>query len=103
MPDYFSFNLISHKLLKYLVPLFLTILFISNLFLLHAGNIYILFFIAQVIFYFLAVFDNKAKRFLYFEKYFTLARTFCMINIAIVVGWLQYFRGETYTTWSATR
>ena len=32
-----------------------------------------------------------------------LAYTFVTVSVAYLAGWLKYFSGETYTTWSSER
>jgi len=101
----FSFELISHKLIKYLVPLFLVTIFVANLFLIGEGSFYILSLLAQIVFYFLSLFafEYSGKYLKYIARIVALARTFTTVNMAIVLGWIQYFSGKTYTTWTTSR
>ncbi len=48
---YYSISLLSHKLLRFLVPFFMLGAFITNLILVTTSNLYVLIFIGQVLFF----------------------------------------------------
>lgn len=98
----FSFELISHKLMRWLVPYFLIILFSVNIFLLPRP-LYISTFILQVIFYLLtlAAFTevmNMEKKILG-----RIPLYFVMANVAILQAWYKYARGVRQEIWSPTK
>ena len=31
------------------------------------------------------------------------AHTFCAVNLAILIGWIKFLKGEKYTTWATQR
>lgn len=100
---YFSLKLISHKLLRWLVPVFLVALFLANLATLDAGPIYRAALAAQVAFYLLAgggylLRARPALPALLWVPYY-----FCLVNVASARGILDAFRGKTYTTWATAR
>lgn len=100
---FFSVELFSHKLCKFLAPLFMIGLFISNLFLLTINSFFITTLIAQLLFYsgsFLAVCVSGNTLFV---RILTAAHSFILVNMAILIAWVKYFQGETYTTWSPTQ
>jgi cellulose synthase/poly-beta-1,6-N-acetylglucosamine synthase-like glycosyltransferase len=99
----FSLKLIFHKLFKYLVPLFLMLLLITNLFLINEGTFYAVFFVVQVALYLFSFVEYKGNYFKLLSKLTAFARTFLTVNAAILLGWIQYFKGETYTTWNTIR
>jgi cellulose synthase/poly-beta-1,6-N-acetylglucosamine synthase-like glycosyltransferase len=98
-----SFELFSHKLCKFLVPLFLLTLLASSLLLAAGGGFFLSALIAQGVFYVgagAATFVSNTG----FLSYVTeTARTFVVVNAAIALAWVKYFQGETYTTWSPTK
>jgi biofilm PGA synthesis N-glycosyltransferase PgaC len=90
---------ISHKLLRWMVGLFLMITLISNVFLIEKSWFYTSTLAAQVLFY-LAAFNGwrlrKAKqpgRIFYVPFYFT------MVNLAAVVGIFKFIAGHRQRVW----
>ena len=101
---FFSLELFSHKLCKFLVPLFMVGFFVSNLFLISRSGFFLTTFISQLIFYggsclaiYISGHDALSVRII------KAAYAFILINMAILVAWIKYLRGETYTTWSPTQ
>lgn len=100
---FFAIQLISHKLLRYAVPLLLLLVFVSSIFLSGDIPIYVLALTAQAIFYSLAlggwVLERMGKRLslLGMPLYFVLA------NLASVVAFYKFLRGETYARWEPIR
>ena len=84
--NFFSIQFISHKVLRWIMPLLLVGLFVTNLTVLNTQ--YKFFFILQVIFYLSAIFGymlrNSKNRLFYFPMYY------CIMNIAALKG-LYYF------------
>ncbi len=101
----FAFELISHKLLKFIVPFLLLLIFILNVALVlnQQADIYLLTLLFQIIFYVLALLKNIKTRFDLLSKIGFYCNAFVMVNIAVIVGWLKYVKGETYTTWNPNR
>jgi cellulose synthase/poly-beta-1,6-N-acetylglucosamine synthase-like glycosyltransferase len=98
----FSVFLISHKLMRWLVPVFLVVTFVSNLELLDS-TFYQLVFILQVIFYGLAAAAYSPSSPLH---EFTPARIplfFVMVNLAIAVAWYRFIRGERQELWNPSK
>jgi len=100
----FSFELISHKLIKFIVPFLLVIIFILNIVILgRQGGIYLITFSAQILFYFLGCLGNLQDNIKFLSKINAHCKTFILVNFAIFLGWLKYIQGETYTTWQPDR
>ena len=94
----FIIAVLFHKLLRWMVFIFLVSIFISNIFLLHEF-FYLILSILQVIFYALAAmgycFDKKNIKLPYF---ILVPYYFCVINIAAAKGfWRFLIRTETAT------
>tara|TARA_B100000315_G_scaffold248693_1_gene278843 strand:+ start:72 stop:1142 length:1071 start_codon:yes stop_codon:yes gene_type:complete len=83
------FTLFSHKLLRWMMPLFLILLFIVNIFLVY-HTLYRLIFIFQVIFYCSSI---LSKSVLYF----------IMVNAASLAALIDWCRGEKQITWEPDR
>jgi len=98
-----SFQLISHKVCKFLVPLFMVALLVSNLILAERGGFFLEVLMAQVIFYFAAGAASIVPMGSLLSRIVEAARTFVVVNAAIALAWVKYLQGETYTTWSPTK
>lgn len=99
----FSFQLISHKLLRWLVPLFLASLFVVNLAVLERHPIYRFALVGQLVFYLLAFAGHLARRRASLPALLSIPYYFCLVNLASALGILDAFRGKTYTTWATAR
>lgn len=95
--SWYTFSFISHKLLRWLAPHFMLVIFITPLFLLHRIDMLILF-ICQIMFYtvsLVAWFNRKKNlhKLLYIPMYFTV------MNIALFWGFVRYFNKNTKSIW----
>jgi len=99
---FYSIQIMSHKLLRWLVPYFLTIIFTTNILLLSKGWIYLAFFSAQLFFYLIALAvhfrpqlnNNLVSKISYF---------FALTNLSILVSWYKYYSGERFVLWEPTK
>jgi cellulose synthase/poly-beta-1,6-N-acetylglucosamine synthase-like glycosyltransferase len=99
---FFSFEIFSHKLLRWLVPLFLVVCLVSNALLLTSGPIYIAACIAQLALYGCALLGHLfRKRDL--PRLIAIPYYFVMVNLASARGIIEAYRGKTYTTWTTAR
>lgn len=96
-----SFQLLSHKLLRWMVPVFLILLFAGS-----AANLntvpFRLLFAAQALFYAVCVFNllfPLHRRW----KMLGIPLFFCTLNAAALVSMLQVLRGNKFTTWEPIR
>ena len=91
----FSWQLASHKLCRWLVPFALIAAVVSNAFLVSQSPFYAATFLVQCAFYAAAVAGLwSGSRFLRFPAFFLLS------NLAVLVAWLRYVRGDRITTWT---
>jgi cellulose synthase/poly-beta-1,6-N-acetylglucosamine synthase-like glycosyltransferase len=95
---FFSFQLLSHKLLRWLAPLFLILAFVTNG-LLVAHEPYGIFFAAQAVFYALALVGNLAPGSLGRIGLFYIPAYFCAINFGALVGLWRFVSGERFKVW----
>src|SRR5690606_17258538 len=99
----FAWQLLSHKLLRWLVPVLMLIALVTNGFLLGEHSIYRLAFGLQIAFYTLAGTGALLRRSRNLATIFYIPYYFCLVNAASVLGILEAYRGKTYTTWSTAR
>jgi len=88
--------LISHKVLRVLMPYFLAALFISNIYV-KAGNVYTVIWVMQLFFYlaaFMGYMSLGSKL-----KMLDSAYVFCRMNIDAVKGMLAYVQNTQKVTW----
>jgi cellulose synthase/poly-beta-1,6-N-acetylglucosamine synthase-like glycosyltransferase len=95
------FELISHKLLRLLVPILLLILLVSSALLANRSRLYAGAFAAQVIFYVLAALGARPS-IPVLMRVAAPASAFCMLNIAVVVGFCKFLftRGPLWKIWT---
>ncbi|MHC4183569.1 MAG: glycosyltransferase family 2 protein, partial [Planctomycetota bacterium] len=94
-----SFVLISHRLLRWSVPLFLIALFLANLNILE-NSFFRVFFWMQISFYLLAVCGLQIKRNI---RIISLPFYFCLVNMAALWGIILFLCGKKLATWKPVR
>lgn len=99
---FYSFQLVSHKLLRYLVPFFLFPLFLSSLALAGTHPFFTAAFAAQAAVYAL----GAAGHFLRGTrpgrwKLFAVPFFFCFVNFAALLGVLSVFSGRRRLSWAS--
>ena len=96
-----SFQLFSHKILRWLVPFILILLFLSNIAL--AGMPRYRYVLAlQILFYVFALFSLVVpvhRRF----KLLGIPLYFCTLNTAALVSVIEVLRGQKYVVWQTVR
>jgi cellulose synthase/poly-beta-1,6-N-acetylglucosamine synthase-like glycosyltransferase len=98
----YSWQMISHKLFRWLVPVCLILLFVVNLFLLNENPIYYVFFVSQALFYATALFGFLVKK-SQDTALFKIPFFFVISNFSILVAWYKFVVGERYVRWEPTR
>jgi len=96
-----SFQLISHKVLRWLVPFALILLLFSNALLLREPAFRV-FFLLQVLFYLFGLMSTLVplhRRW----KPLGIPLYFCTLNAAALFGLLKMLRGQKYVIWETVR
>lgn len=99
----YSFQLFSHKILRWLVPVFMILIFISNLLLLESKFFYTTF-LLQLFFFILSILGyvlDKAKS--YKIKMLMIPYYFCTVNMAVLYGVYKYLIGKRDRLWTPER
>jgi len=96
------FELISHKLLRLLVPFLLVILLLSSALLANRSLLYAGAFAAQIVFYMLAAL-GAVRGIPVLRRIAAPASAFCMLNAAVVVGFYKFLftRGPLWKIWTS--
>jgi cellulose synthase/poly-beta-1,6-N-acetylglucosamine synthase-like glycosyltransferase len=96
------FELVSHKLLRLLVPILLVILLISSALLANRSSLYAGALAAQVGFYLLATL-GALRGIPVLMRIAAPASAFCMLNAAVVVGFYKFLftRGPLWKIWTS--
>ncbi|MFA5014855.1 MAG: glycosyltransferase family 2 protein [Actinomycetota bacterium] len=97
-----SFAFISHKLLRWLTPFFLILLFISNA-ILAVGPVWNLVFFLQCLFYLLALFGFLFYTFGLRLRLFGIPYYFSAMNLALLLGFIRFCSGAQSVTWEKTQ
>ena len=98
----YSWGLISHKLLRWLVPYFLVLLLIATIFLIHIP-FYQVIFILQIIFYLSALTGYLWQRSGKPPFIFGIPFSFCLVNLAALVGVARFLVGKKSGQWEPVR
>lgn len=97
-----SFQLLSHKVLRWMIPFLLPLLLLSNLFLV-GKPFYTIFLVGQALFYvgaFLGyLLDRLGKR----ARIFALPLYYCVVNAASVAALIRTIRGKKAVVWETVR
>jgi len=99
----FALDLLSHKLLRFAVPLFLFAAFVANIVVLPKHDFYVLALLAQVFLYSSAFIGFVLQRRNIKKLPFYVPFYFCMMNFAAVIAMYKYIRGERMVTWKPSR
>lgn len=97
-----AFQLISHKLLRWLVPLFMVVALVANAFLL-GEPFYDATFALQVAFYLLALVGLIAERANVKFKLFSIPLYFSTVNLASLISMYRTWKGHKAVTWETVR
>jgi len=99
---FFAFQVISHKLMRWLVPWFMLILLASSFFVYVHGPFYMLVFWSQVLFYLVAamgMFMPKLRE----HTFFKLPFFFVQVNLALADAGIRFLRGKRITMWEPSK
>ena len=95
---FFSFQIFSHKLMRWLVPWFMLLFLLSNIILLDQHSMYALFFLGQAVFYLLA-YSGHLSPTLRNSKIIKIIYFFVQANLATAWAMLMFLTGKRITQW----
>jgi len=98
----YAWGLISHKLLRWLVPYFLIVLFATNVILLD-HPFYQIIMLLQIAFYLLSLtgylWERKGKS----PRFMGIPFSFCLVNLAALMGVARFVMGKKAGQWEPVR
>ena len=100
---FYAIQLWSHKLMRYLVPVYLIAIFISTAFLAPRSTFYALLFVLQVCFYLAALVSSVLEKVGLNVRYLALPQYFVITNLASLIAFVKFLSGERYTRWEPSR
>jgi cellulose synthase/poly-beta-1,6-N-acetylglucosamine synthase-like glycosyltransferase len=99
---FFSLEVVSHKLFRWLVPFFLLFLLLANIYALSESEFYLFFLIVQIVFYSVAgavyLFPSLNK-----IRVFRVPSFFCLANLSVLVAWFEIMVGKTHFVWEPSQ
>ena len=99
----FAFQLLCHKVLRYLIPAFLMVALVANYFAWEGTNFFMYTFIAQIAVYLAALGGYLGDRFNYKLGPLAIPYYFMLVNIATVRAFIKFMRGEAHVVWEPVR
>ena len=100
---FYAVQLLSHKVMRYLVPLFLIAVLITSAFLAFKNLFYATIFIAQIGFYLAAAASALMVRLGINSRILALPQYFVITNVACLLALIKLVRGERYVRWEPVR
>jgi cellulose synthase/poly-beta-1,6-N-acetylglucosamine synthase-like glycosyltransferase len=98
---FYSVELVSHKLLRHLVPFFLVALLASNAALAGDSALFRILLVGQLCFYAAALLGARLRRTRAGRsRILTVPYYFCLVNAAALLGVLSIARGERLAAWT---
>lgn len=93
----------SHKVLRWMGPLFIVLTYIANLFLLDGNKFYQLTFILQNLLLVTPLIDNLLKRMHIEVVIIRFIAYFYYMNLALFQGFIKYLKREQQNVWQPTK
>ncbi|CAN2042475.1 Glycosyl transferase, family II [Candidatus Magnetomoraceae bacterium gMMP-15] len=98
-----SFVLFNHKIIRWLSPIILICTFILNILCFNEGTFYFILFIIQLLLYFFAFLGFLNEKIKHKFKILTIPFNFMLINLAALIGFMEFLRGNISEAWETNR
>ncbi len=99
---WFAFQVFGHKLMRWAVPWFQILLFITSVLLAGKGGIYALALLAQILFYGVVI-AGHVKPELRERTVFKIPYFFVQVNLAIAQATVDFLKGRRMTVWTPSK
>ncbi|MBA3710911.1 MAG: glycosyltransferase family 2 protein [Pyrinomonadaceae bacterium] len=100
---FYAVELISHKVLRYLVPFLLAVILLTSALLAVRSVLFLAVLIAQLFFYAAAALGWALERRGIRSRLLSLPHYFVLANLASVIAFYKFLRGERYARWEPIR
>lgn len=100
---FYAVELLSHKVMRYLVPLFLLVTLVASAALAPRSFFYAVLFAGQAVFYASALAGWLLERAGARVRLLSLPHYFVLANLAAVIAFYKFARGERYARWEPIR
>jgi len=100
---WFAIQLFSHKLLRWLTPLFLFSLLVSSMSLISVSSFYLVMAFAQLGGYTIGILGMASEKLSNSNRLVSVGAYFLLVNAASVLGIIKGLRGNTITIWNPER
>jgi cellulose synthase/poly-beta-1,6-N-acetylglucosamine synthase-like glycosyltransferase len=99
----YAVELFSHKLIRYLVPLFLLSILAASIFLAAHSLIFAGILLLQVVFYAAAILAWLLEKAGLHNRLLAMPQYFVITNLASLIAFYKFVRGERYVRWEPIR
>jgi cellulose synthase/poly-beta-1,6-N-acetylglucosamine synthase-like glycosyltransferase len=100
---FYAIQLLSHKVMRYMAPVFLLLILFTSFFLALNSLLYALIFGCQVAFYLAAAISWVFERFGMKSYLLVIPQYFVLTNLASLLAFIKLLRGERYVRWEPVR
>ena len=100
---FYAVELLSHKVMRYLVALFLIVIFAASLVLATQSLFYSVALAGQVLFYGAALLAWILERIGWHSRLLAIPQYFVLTNLASLIAFYKFLRGERYVRWEPIR
>ena len=100
---FYAVELISHKVMRYLVPLFLLGLLVSSVLLSSHSIAFAVVLAVQAAFYSAATLAWVFERFGFHSRLLAIPQYFVLVNLASLIAFYKFLSGERYVRWEPIR
>jgi cellulose synthase/poly-beta-1,6-N-acetylglucosamine synthase-like glycosyltransferase len=97
-----AFSFISHKILRWLAPVFIITALLVNLFLLSVHDLYLVTWIGQLTLLLIPLVDHLFKKVNVHISLFRFISHFYVMNLALLMGLVNYMTGVKTNIWKPT-
>ena len=100
---FYGVQLLSHKVMRYAVPFFLIAILLTSAILARYSTLYLVLFLTQLGCYLTAVVSWGLERAGIHSRMLALPQYFVLSNLAALIAFYQFLRGERYAHWEPIR
>ena len=98
-----AFCFLSHKVIRWVGPVFILLAYVANICLLPVSQFYVFTFVVQNLLLLSPVIDSVLKRMGWHLILLRFASYFYTMNFALVLGFINYMKGIETNTWNPTK